>query len=1310
MDVTAVLKRGARYAWTALAFLIISYALLVVIGRLLLPTLEHRQELIGELLSQRLGVEIATEHLGGSWERLTPRLRAQSLSITSQGDAPAITISSVQSDFDLLGSILSREMVWHDLSIGEVKLTLRENAEGRWFISNFPISGLDNETNSQGQMDVLTNIILLSTHIGIEQIAINTAFYDGTTTTLFISNIQIESNGDFHRARAHLSLNEAEDRAELLIEGRGDPKDWLNFDGKAYINFNRVNLRNALGIVLRSWPPLSALPAIADSATLLNAELWITSLKPGHFELRGKVQADEIPLSWSTEIAPITNLDTTLTGWFTNGKDWGLQCQGLRFEWDGIAIKPLNMQFQQGLGKDWNKISLAADHINLDTLKHGLIQSQFGGAATAAVTKTLSPSGHLQGLQLSLDLEKPQPFTHISARIESLSLNAWHSTPAVRGLQGYLHWQDNKGYFDLDTSPDFAMHYPGIYTHFMHYGVTQGRVNVSWRADDSSLQVAGGPIDIHGEEGDIRAYISLDIPTTNGGREPQMWLQAGIKNGHSRYLDNYLPAILDPGLRNWLDSAIGDTDIVAAGFIWRGSLNGTSQQQRSIQLYGQFANGNVNYDPSWPKLSELSGNIILDDTQLIGTINSAKAGAGTEQAHLNSASIATLPGALLAVKANVSSPLNTAQQILLNSPLAPQLSVLADWTIAGQTQAKLDLVIPLSNNRQGESYRVEANIDGGRMQLRSFEPVVFSALGGSIAYNGEDGLHSTGVNGTLWGQALNATIASQDGRVKIAAKGLFDLSKAPDWQALFTENVTGTAAYTASFVSPSNDSPATLTVRSDLQNIAIALPAPLNKPAGHAWPLETTLQFRQSDLLIAANTDKIKAQLRIANRQLASGTIVLGDKKDSDVQGLPADKAPAPQGLLVTGHIPQFHLSDWLTALQTDTRASQNSLPSFNTHARVEIDHVSAAGFSLDAVKVDAQRRAQLWDITIDSPHLAGHLRVPEDSSQAIVARLNHIVLPKPELDSGQSLLDDLDPSTLPALDFSTDGLRIGDKQLGNLAFKMRADEQGVSIDQIEADITGITLATPPGGEGTQLLWRKIDGEHQSQFSAALLSDDLGAVLQAWNMPVLLTTSNAAILSKLSWQGKPWDLSLNTLEGHVALNFDEGRFYHATGTSTNVLLKVIGVINFNTWIRRLKLDFSDLLANGVAYDKLEGGLAFDRGQMSFEEPIDVTLPAAKIRLLGHANLLTETIDAHVVATLPVGTNLPWMVALIGGLPAAAGVYITSKVFEQQVDQISSFSYKLSGDLDQPKIEVDRIFSDKSGHSLKQHPSPTQSPP
>jgi outer membrane murein-binding lipoprotein Lpp len=50
------------------------------------------------------------------------------------------------------------------------------------------------------------------------------------------------------------------------------------------------------------------------------------------------------------------------------------------------------------------------------------------------------------------------------------------------------------------------------------------------------------------------------------------------------------------------------------------------------------------------------------------------------------------------------------------------------------------------------------------------------------------------------------------------------------------------------------------------------------------------------------------------------------------------------------------------------------------------------------------------------------------------------------------------------------------------------------------------------------------------------------------------------------------------------------------------------------------------------------------------------------------------------------------VALLGGLPAAAGVYVTSKLVEKQVDRLSSISYKLTGSWDDVEVSVDRIFA------------------
>jgi len=86
------------------------------------------------------------------------------------------------------------------------------------------------------------------------------------------------------------------------------------------------------------------------------------------------------------------------------------------------------------------------------------------------------------------------------------------------------------------------------------------------------------------------------------------------------------------------------------------------------------------------------------------------------------------------------------------------------------------------------------------------------------------------------------------------------------------------------------------------------------------------------------------------------------------------------------------------------------------------------------------------------------------------------------------------------------------------------------------------------------------------------------------------------------------------------------------------------------------------------------------------------MPSGRMSLAGDFDLLAETADAQLVVTLPVATNLPWVVALLGGIPAAAGVFITSKLVSKQVDRLSSISYKINGLWDDLEVSVDQIFA------------------
>ncbi|MBT6027626.1 MAG: AsmA-like C-terminal region-containing protein, partial [Porticoccaceae bacterium] len=120
---------------------------------------------------------------------------------------------------------------------------------------------------------------------------------------------------------------------------------------------------------------------------------------------------------------------------------------------------------------------------------------------------------------------------------------------------------------------------------------------------------------------------------------------------------------------------------------------------------------------------------------------------------------------------------------------------------------------------------------------------------------------------------------------------------------------------------------------------------------------------------------------------------------------------------------------------------------------------------------------------------------------------------------------------------------------------------------------------------------------------------------------------------------------------------------------------------------------------------LQGTIYFDQGNAIFLDPLKMEMPSGRMSMAGTFNLIDETTEAQLVATLPVATNLPWVVALLGGIPAAAGVYITSKIVQKQVDRLSSISYELTGPWDDIDITVDEIFASE----LENQPSPeTQS--
>ncbi|CAH0991064.1 hypothetical protein SIN8267_01165 [Sinobacterium norvegicum] len=365
----------------------------------------------------------------------------------------------------------------------------------------------------------------------------------------------------------------------------------------------------------------------------------------------------------------------------------------------------------------------------------------------------------------------------------------------------------------------------------------------------------------------------------------------------------------------------------------------------------------------------------------------------------------------------------------------------------------------------------------------------------------------------------------------------------------------------------------------------------------------------------------------------------------------------------------------------------------------------------------------QGWRIAIENPKLTGSMLLLRDSERLKID-VDHMIYPFEAAEAvsapvqaapGSSVageqealpvvaevepldaLKHIEPWSYPPMDFSIEELTLYGESYGGWRFDSKPQGQGVFIENIEGQIRGVDVGPIAGRDSANLLWQVDGQQHSTSVEALLTMGDIGKVLQAFDLPEAVNSKSASFITRLSWRGTPADIDIKNLQGDVVLKLDKGQFKQTAGSAAEAL-KIFGVLNFANLVRRLQLDFSDLYSKGLSYDQVTGDVAFEQGVMQIATPLQVKGPSSDFKLTGLFDLNEELVDGELVVTLPITTNLPWVIALAGGLPTAAGVFVASKVFETQFNKISSAVYSIKGSWADPQLKFERFFdvSDKKG--------------
>ncbi len=430
-----------------------------------------------------------------------------------------------------------------------------------------------------------------------------------------------------------------------------------------------------------------------------------------------------------------------------------------------------------------------------------------------------------------------------------------------------------------------------------------------------------------------------------------------------------------------------------------------------------------------------------------------------------------------------------------------------------------------------------------------------------------------------------------------------------------------------------------------------------------------------SALSVAQGEVKWQAELDICGSEECSGLRLTSDLQGVEL-GLPgrlakAAERPAPLALNFA-LMPQFGLRDG--RLQLPVTAFEQSLTvDMRGDAEQRVDLQLSHPMSKGVIEIVPNQ-----PINVALEHLQlDLLRSPESDNPESVANAAEPE-PKSELEAEDGYAGMLDATKVPAIDFSIKHMDLGEKPLGDWRFKLRPQAEGLSVTDLEAHLEQVVLS----GE---VHWQQQQSPPVSSLQLDMAAGDLGRLLQQWGLGRVIESRDVKGSLAVSWPGAPWSFKLGELDGDFRFETGQSRLIETAETSN--LLRVFGILNFNSLARRLRLDFSDLLQKGVSFDRIQGAYSIQHGVAQTEVPLTLEGPSANMSLSGQIDLGREQLDQSVEVALPLSSNAPFAAILLGAPQVAGAAFVIDKLIGDQLQRFTSLRYTLKGHWDDPEFKL-----------------------
>lgn len=1258
--------------------LLVLAASYVTIGRILITNIDRYRADIESVISQRLTVPVSIGQMSGTWSYLDPTVELSAVSI---GVGNAFKLENISVSLDSIAMLRERIPVVKGFSANGVRLSVSAD-DGKW--------GVDGLPRSDKPMD-LSVILTSSKYLSAFEISDVAIQINGKTSSFLVKSNstkqgELQRFGDQRTLVLPLLLEHRGTEFDLLLGGKfeGSPGD-DDYASDFYLGLPLIEVLDFL--------PSKHTEKLKLRRLALGGEYWF-STRGDTFELLGQSQLEanftekEYPLRTDLSFATkgisageVTISVPTIIGEFA-GAGWQLRDIGLAYE----------------PGPDTDQIAVQIPIVEIDELVVTALKMGRAGLLLNSdqmeVLSNLAPSGDINSLFGVVTLGETLDY-HVTGLLDGVSVQRYKALPVISDLNGMVSIRPTGGFLDMINETPFVLQFPGMFDDPWQFDSAKTRVVFS--VSDDGIQAQTGLVEA--THGDLLAKGRVHLRLPGDPLQTTWGLELGVQ--HADLLDafRYLPNTLKEDVRSWLKRAILAGASHESGMVFHGSLAKDADKDEKVhQLYFKVTDTILDYDPAWPRFDDLAATIFIDNFEISsndanGQVYDSQVSEAMVMVPISAQGVADT----ILVDGELAGGFGDGVRVLTETPLFAATNRMADgWLGEGLMSGRVKMNIPLGDRvlaAEPTLVDLALSIDQVDLEMPSFD-LKFQDLTGSFRYESHESLSSSGFSAQLFDEAVTGEmkslgdisggeiIVTLDGRVD--SNDLFQWSKQP-----LLSRANGIVQYQSNlhvFYGNRSQEPIYVNATSELLGVELSFPRPLGKASDETMELEYKQIFGDEGYRIELSLgEEVKAKLKIVGDSLAGGRLHFGHEPMG---------ATSFDKLAVSGDLAHVIYEDWDQLTVDLEKYSEGSLEDelVETLEAVEvtIGLFDVFGFEMENVLTRVTRSPAAWHVDLDNDWMLGRVSVSDNDDVPLTIAMEKLIFDA-ELESvGGDPLGQTSPAELTAAQFSVEQLLLDGDDYGSWSFLYQPNENGASLEGLKVDVRGLQVA-----DDASVLWEFIDGQHRSHFTGTVLMPDLGSALRQWGYASSIEGEDFRIFGDVSWPGSPAMAELETIDGLVRLMKGEGTFVQAD--SNMGALRVLGIFDFASLMRRFRiLDFSDVVKSGFSFTNISGETRFKSGVIDVVDPILIEGSGSILKVGGRVNLNTQELDNDMIVTLPVNRNLPWYAAysaIVTGPLTGAGVFLAQKVFQNQINAMSSAKYKITGTMDEPIIEFVTIFSD-----------------